>query len=412
MAGLPPRRKDPVARSRSQRGTAAPAPVPTGLIPTAIVPSVALADLTPRAAQRGLRVLIDGGAVVRAAGRPEQARARLMRGRYAATTLVDLLGTRFYLTDYFQTPQLRFFVAYVVQRAGRSGGAAIHPRIFYKDGSLVWRAASHMVSSADEFWVGKGDVRVWSTRTMEHVKSAEATTDLPLEMQTALEVASRRTVRVRNEQLALELVLRNAPPDRLQAYADFVAPRRRAAAERRNLVHGGRRVAWFRDPRDPGSLTIVPGYEPDYRRGVVERATSTSVLYGGTLRRFRIVSVNRRIQYLFFAGPRQVWLANPQATTTELSSYGVRTIDVWVDDDLCCPGYEYHFVDDSVDPPGFHSQIPAGFAGPAGPHDPDRADASPWLDAMPIVREFRKRCLGARGPAPGAAAAPAVSSET
>ena len=98
------------------------------------------------------------------------------------------------------------------------------------------------------------------------------------------------------------------------------------------------------------------------------------------------------MQYLFFASPLHVWLANPQATTTELSSYGVRTIDVAVDDDLCVPGMEYHYLE-SEDPPVFVSQIPEGFAGEPSPIDPWRADASAWLDRLPVVRAFRRQVL-------------------
>ena len=82
--------------------------------------------------------------------------------------------------------------------------------------------------------------------------------------------------------------------------------------------------------------------------------------------------------------------SRPQATTTELSSFGVRTVDVVVDEEICCPGFEYHFYDRSEDPPVLCSQIPPGFAGPAAPSDPDRADAAPWLDRLPIIRAFRR----------------------
>ena len=129
----------------------------------------------------------------------------------------------------------------------------------------------------------------------------------------------------------------------------------------------------------------------------METSHSQSRLYGGRLRRFRILSSNRLAQYLFFAGPRQVWIIPPQATTTELSSYGVRTTDVIADEDLCIPGYEYHFMDDSEDPPVLFSQIPEGFVGPIAPHDPSRADASPWLEQMPVIREFRREILRQRG---------------
>jgi hypothetical protein len=207
-------------------------------------------------------------------------------------------------------------------------------------------------------------------------------------------------VHIRDEKDALHLVLRRAPSGRIQAYADFTRPRRRAAADPRNRVHGGRKVAFLRDRSDPTSLAILPGYEPDFRRGILERSESTSVLYCGRLERYRIHSVNRRIQYLFFAGPRNVWIIPPQATTTELSTYGVRTVDVVIDDEIACPGFEYHFWDRSEDPPVLNSQIPPGFAGEAAPTDPDRADASPWLDRLPVIRAFRRQVLHGDGRSP------------
>ena len=75
-------------------------------------------------------------------------------------------------------------------------------------------------------------------------------------------------------------------------------------------------------------------------------------------------------------------------------SYGVRTVDVVADEDLSIPGYEYHFVDEDEDRPALHSQIPSGFAGDASEIDPSRADASAWLDALPVVRAFREQVLG------------------
>jgi len=384
----------PSSQHRGRTGAARRTPSPT--IPTAVVPSVAPAPLAPHEVRHELRALVAGGAPVRASGLAGADPSKLVRGRYLPTALVELFDTRFYLSDYFQTPDLRFFVAYVVQQRPGARRPEIYPRIVYKDGSLVWRSASHFVSSPDEFWVGKGDVRTVKVGKDEWVKSVESTTDLPFEIQTALEAVSRRTVRVRDEKNALHLVLRSAPSHRLQAYADFTGPRRRAAANPRNRIHGGRKVAFLRDKASPSSLVIVPGYEPDFRRGILERSESTSVLYCGKLERYRVLSVNRKIQYLFFSGPRQVWIIPPQATTTDLSSFGVRTVDVVVDEEMCCPGFEYHFYDRSEDPPVLCSQIPPGFAGPAAPTDPDRVDASPWLDRLPVIRGFRRQVLGRR----------------
>jgi hypothetical protein len=107
------------------------------------------------------------------------------------------------------------------------------------------------------------------------------------------------------------------------------------------------------------------------------------------------VSRNRVIQYLFMASPRQVWIVPPQTTALRITSYGVRAIDVPADEDLCVPGYEYHFLDDSEDPPVFVSQIPTGYAGKPSAIDPDRADASPWIERLPVVKRFRRVVLAA-----------------
>ena len=110
-----------------------------------------------------------------------------------------------------------------------------------------------------------------------------------------------------------------------------------------------------------------------------------SSFFGGELRKYRIMSANRTIQYLFMASPTHAWVNPPQTLTTELSTYGVRTLDVLADDVLFVPGYEYHDPGDS--------QIPEGFAGDPHPKDPHRSDASAWLEALPVIREFRRRVL-------------------
>jgi hypothetical protein len=283
----------------------------------------------------------------------------------------------------------------VQQPAGRPRAAPeIHPRIFYKDVSLVWRSASHVTRLGGDLWIGKGDLQIGIADDEEVEYSNEATTDLPLEMQTALETRMLAAGRIVHDEQALHLVLRRAPDGRIAPYRDFTGPRRRAQADRRNRVNGGRSVARFRRRGDPTSLVFAPGFAPDFARGILEESRSTSSLYGGALRRFRILSENRKAQYLFFAGPRQVWIASLQATTTELSSFGVRTIDVAADEDLCLPGYEYHYMDEDQDPPRLYSQIPVGFAGATSPVDELRADASPWLDRVPVIRAFRRRVLG------------------
>jgi hypothetical protein len=346
---------------------------------------------TPAAVRREFRALLASGARVLPAGAARRAPRALLR-RYPPQHRIDLFETRYYVSGLRQNPDIRFFVAYVVQSAqGRR--VRVFPRIFYKDVSLVWRSASHFVRSARDNWIGKGEVGRFIVAGEEIEAAIEATTDLPLEIQTALETLCRSAKRIPADDAAIALVLRRGPDGRLDPYRDFTGPRQRARADRRNLAHGGRPIARFARANDPTSLVFARGFEPDFARGVLERSESTSTLYHGRVRRFRILSRNRRVQFFFFAGPRQVWLAPPQATTTELSSYGVRTIDAPAPEDLSTPGYEYHYVDATEDPPRLVSQIPPGFVGAQSEVDDARADASPWLDRMPVIREFRRRLL-------------------
>ena len=312
----------------------------------------------------------------------------------AQNTKIELFDYRFYFTNVRQIPDLRFFVCYIAEKSKKPTAQwNIYARIVYKDLSLVWRAASHFTFLDEEIWIGKGDVRVEMHGDEEMLVSNEATTDLPIEMQSAIESLLAWKCRASSNAL-LSLVLRKAGGDRLEPYRDFVEPRERAASNKGNLINRGRSVAKFTRKNDPKSLVIAKGFEPDFLNGIIEQTDSFSKLYGGRLTRFRILSTNKKIQYYFFAGPKHVWIVPPQATNTELSSYGVRTIDVEADDDLFIPGYEYHHYEETPNGPELYSQIPIGFAGGECPFDDAKADASPWLDKIPVVQSFRRNVLG------------------
>lgn len=358
-----------------------------------VEPSARLDPMTPSQVAREFRRLVDSGARIRCAGDARDEPECLLSGGYTPKYKIGLFDTTYYLTNVRQNPDIRFFVAYVVQKNPRTARTEIYPRIFYKDISLIWRSASHFVRSEDENWIGKGEMRTYVIDGEEIEQSVEETTDLPLEIQTALETLSRKARRVPFDQSAIALVLRRGHDDRIEPYRDFLEPRVRARSDPRNLINRGRSIARFTRKNDPTSLRFAKGFEPDFERGVIEVGTSKSKLYGGHLKRFRMLSKNRKIQYLFFAGPHSVWIIPPQTTAANLTSYGVRAIDVIADEDLCIPGYEYHFLDDSEDPPVRVSQIPEGFAGAANVVDPSRADASPWLDRLPVIREFRHKIL-------------------
>ncbi len=363
-----------------------------------VVPSVEPSPLTPEEVLSEFLERSDAGARMVCVGAARRNPKRLLSLGYVPRYKLELFNVTYYLSDVRQNADVRFFVAYLALQEKARGRPSLYARLLYKDGSLVWRAASHFAKSATENWIGKGDLKRVTEDGRDEEYSAEHTTDLPLELQTAIDSLTGRAARVRTDRRALALVVRRCNDTRLIAYPDFTDPRRRAAANPRNLVNGGRPIASFARANDPASLVFVPGFEPDFSAaGRIDLTHSHSRLYEGAVDRYRVLSRNRRMQYLFFAAPRLAWLGYPQPLTTELSSFGVRTVDVTVPDDLVVPGMEYHYLE-TVHPPVWMSQIPPGFAGPVSPVDAFRADASAWLDRLPVIIEFRKRLLSrARG---------------
>jgi hypothetical protein len=364
-------------------------------IPTEVVSGVCPFDLSTRTVAKEFRKLVEDGAKLQIAGvakkNPSLLEQKIVKPKFG----IDLFDTTFFLSGVIQIPELRFFVGYVVQQSSPRR-KSIYPRIFYKDLSLAWRSASHFAFEDDgDLWIGKGDVRYEVESGSVMVESIESTTDLPIEIQSSLESLLKKSGKAAKGNLEiLSWILRQGPSDRVEPYDDFVKPRELAAALPENLVNRGRSIACFKSTGDPTSLWIAKGFEPDFKNGVIERSQSQSRLYGGRLQRFRILSTNQKIQYYFIAGPDHVWIIPPQATTTELSSFGVRTIDVIADDDLFIPGYEYHHDFETANGIELYSQIPDGFAGEVCPHDEAKADASPWLNKIPLIQEFRRRILG------------------
>ncbi len=324
------------------------------------------------------------------AGSANKRAAGYLPKRYPAQLRLTAFGVNYWLSAIRRDNGFRFFVAYVLLPGSGKSGRVIYPRIFYKDSSLIWRSATHYIRSEHEHWVGKGELKPVIENGREVWYTAEETTDLPFEIQGALEAASRRFDTVPEDTQALGLVLRNAPDDRVYPYQDFSAPRERARRDPELLINNGKSVAWFEDDTNPASLKFKSGFQPDFENATVSAAYSRSRLFGGAIVKYRILSANQRIQYMFIVAPSHVWIVPPQALNSDIMSYGVRTIDVEVDEKLCIPGFEYHYLDESVDPPQMHSQIPTGFAGSPNSIDPGRADASPWNEKMPIIQEFRK----------------------
>lgn len=360
---------------------------------TRLVCGVRAEEHPPRRIAREFRALVGDGVPIRPAGPIREDPQSLLSRGFTPRYRFRLFDATYWLTNLRVDSDFRFFVAYVqLPDRGRARRDAFYPRIFYKDQSLVWRSPTHCIRSDGENWIGKGALKERERDGVVTQESAEETTDLPLEIQAALDECSHRHGgRLLRDEEIVGRVLRNAPDDRYDPYEDWSGPRRRAMSNPRNRIHGGRPIARFERENDPHSLRFAKGFEPDFGRGVVEESRLASRMYGGTVRKLRILSRNRCIQYQFVAAPRQAWIIPPQALTTEIMSYGVRTVDVEAPEDLCVPGYEYHFVDESLDPPELYSQIPPGFAGEPSDVDPARADASPWIEELPVIREFRRR---------------------
>lgn len=361
---------------------------------TGIEPS----PLSRREVASRFRRLARSGEMLRPAGAARDAPQKLLEPAFVPKHAVSLFEATYYLTDFYFVEDLNFFVGYVVL-AGRSNGRTlVYPRIFYKDSSLIWRVASHIIDCPEEQWIGKGDVRVVRQGGRRWIVSDESSTNLPYEIQSAFDVISRRR-KPRMNKTALRLVLRNAPPGRMEPYADFSRPRRVAA--KLYPVNRGRPVARLLRENDPRSLRFARGFEPDFDGGLLEIGSSHSNLYGGALRKYRIASMNGLVQYQFVESPTHVWINPPQTFIPEITTYGVRSLHVSGDDDIFIPGFEYHFVDHSVDPPELFSQIPPGWAGAPSEVDPHRAHASRWIDALPVIEDFRCKILRGRSLAAG-----------
>ena len=359
---------------------------------TRIVPSVVPDALPPRTVVRELRALVEGGARLLPAGTAKDDPLALL-DRDPPRSRLSLFDVTYYLTGRRYDQDIGFLVGYVAIADSRGRVRTVYPRIFYKDSSLVWRVATHVVRTEDENWIGKGDVCTVIEDGHEHQHTMEETTNLPFEIQGALDVLDRRGRKVRDED-AVELILRSGPTHRMHPYADFSRPKE-LARERAGITGP---IASFARRGDPESLRFRSGWEPDFGTGLIDVCISASRLYGGGVRKFRIASTNRRAQWQFLASPTHVWVNPPQALTTEITTYGVRALDLEADEGVFVPGFEYHFVDPNLEPPELYSQIPSGWAGEVSPVDPDRADAAPWIEALPVVREFRRRVL--REPAP------------
>ena len=356
-------------------------------LPRTVVANVAVMALSERQVRTRFLQLLESGYGLRFDGAPQADPRAILRSGYTPKYSIELFGTRFFACKLRDVDGIKVIPAYVIPAPGEPGSQKIFARAFYKDSSLVWRAASHYINQEGDRWIGKGAVKWVSKRGERGWFSAEETTNLPFELQAALDSVGRSHSRRGSDHKVLSLFLRNAPAGRVEPYQDFTGPRQRAMANAQDRINGGRPVAWFEDDHDPRSLRFAQGFAPDFAQ-VIDLSEAKSRMYGGRIQKIRIASGNGLIQYLFVVAPKHIWIVHAQSLTMQLSSFGLRTVDVIADEELFIPGYEFydHSGNGEAD-----DQIPAGFAGAICPGDPDRADASPWNDLLPIVRAIRRQ---------------------
>lgn len=367
------------------------------VIPAAIVPSAALSPLSEGQVEREFGKLVDSGVEFKVPGSFRGDPKSLLSSGYTPKFKIELFDTAYYMTRLRHDGDEKVLAAYVVQKNPKTGKPVIYARLFYKDYSMIWRSPSHFQGSeAGVDWFGKGDFEPYS-RSADGIKySMEETTNLPLEIQTALDqIGTTPGIPKIDTKLASRIVrgsLRNRPAP----YTDFTAQRKAAKENPKNLINKNKRIAYFTQRNDPSTLKFVKGYEPDFQSGIIEvsvdKGTRTDY-YGGPLTKYRILSANRKVQYQFIAGRNHFWLNPPQALTTQLTTYGSRSVDVMADYDLFLPGFEYHYEDDDG---SIYSQIPPGFAGKSNPHFDPVADASKWHAQLPVIQQF-KRVVVSRG---------------
>src|SRR5690242_18449734 len=119
-------------------------------IPCRVAASAGLAPLTPRRVEREFAARLASGAQPVCDGALRTRPAKLLALGYRPRARIDLFDTTYYLSAMRQNEDLRFSVGYVALPARTGEPARIHARVFYKDVSLIWRAASHFARSERE----------------------------------------------------------------------------------------------------------------------------------------------------------------------------------------------------------------------------------------------------------------------
>ncbi|MBN3041300.1 MAG: hypothetical protein JW867_09225, partial [Candidatus Omnitrophica bacterium] len=358
--------------------------------------AASLESMSSRQVGYEFRKLIKDGVELKVAGEARKNPMSLLSKGYTPKYKIELFDTTYYLTNLKADDDERFFIGYVLQRHPKSGKNIIYARYFYKDYSLIWRSASHYHGTRKaSSWLGKGDMKAVVENGEEVFVSMEETTNLPYEIQSTLDELSTRASLLRQDAKAVRLVLRRAPNTRPEPYQDFVAPRR-DAAQRIQPVNRGRKIAYFTRKGNPRSLRFAKGFEPDYHNGLVEVSTDSGALadlYGGEVKKYRFLSKNKEVCYQFLAAPNIFWVNPPQAAAGELTSYGVRPIDVNFDDNAFLSGLDYYEEPDPENSVAGFSQIPQGYAGKTNDILENLSDTSKWNDKLPHIRVFKRKFI-------------------
>ena len=209
--------------------------------------------------------LTENGARIRCVGSARRNPKRLLSLGYVPRYKLELFGVTYYMCDVRQNEDVRFFPAYIVHEG------EVHARLLYKDGSLLWRCASHFAKSATENWIGKGDLKLEVENGCDvllhrraHHRPAARDADGGRVAHAAREPGRHRPRGARARSCGARPTTGSA---RTATSPSRAGARRRTRA---TSSTAGRSIARFLRPNVPESLRFAAGFEPDFRSGLID----------------------------------------------------------------------------------------------------------------------------------------------
>ncbi|MCX5701739.1 MAG: methyltransferase domain-containing protein, partial [Candidatus Omnitrophica bacterium] len=321
-------------------------------------------------------------------GRKVTSGADLLQNGFVPQYKISLNGMDYYLSKPYTSQRngRPYFIGFLHRINPETGVEEIFARTIYKSNSQnIWRIAS---SEGPGGWIGKG-------------LEDEMTTNAPLEIQSSL------------EKLCLDngkLEIKEGFYDDLEKRADFKSPEEfnHTILLHGEELNGGISIGSFAETGNPESYRFQNGFEPDFNNGVIEEFNTYSPIYGD-VESYRMLSNNKQVQFVFNVDrENRVWIGAVQSVTPRFTRFGVRAdrIDIGAMEMENIEGVNRP-VDILMPASEYDTQIPKGYI---GNHKADRYyDASPFIDKIPVIKEFRQKVLEKNVEAPKPIEAPALN---